>query len=317
MGSCGSVDGAKTPEDDSESLNQSLSSPGCLSGLSSLQSPSTSLASPLNLLASPSTPTAFHEQQFHDAHQNHLNNLKKAAAMTNGGGDMGDNIIIKSEINPDTTSSYLDEKHNNNKSIGKGGLSNVPVDRNTSSINNVPEKHKPPDSTSLFYDKLALIKPPSTSSSSSSSSLSSLSANLRDNPQHPQHPLNINQLTRRDYSSNGSPIFQRKATNTGFPHHFNGPPPPSLSPFSSSPPNPNQYHLHRQFLADTSNHFSNLGSHPALHNLHLQQSLNAHAAMFNAGSSPIQRPVVTSSSAASHRPNDNTTSTDNGAISVT
>lgn len=60
LGSCGSVDEAQTPEDDTESLNQSLSSPGCLSGLSSLQSPSTSLASPINLLASPSTPTTLH-----------------------------------------------------------------------------------------------------------------------------------------------------------------------------------------------------------------------------------------------------------------
>lgn len=48
LGSCGSVDDVKTPpEDDMESLNHSLSSPGAFSGLSYLQSPSTSLASPL------------------------------------------------------------------------------------------------------------------------------------------------------------------------------------------------------------------------------------------------------------------------------
>ncbi|XP_017483833.1 PREDICTED: protein pangolin, isoforms A/H/I/S isoform X4 [Rhagoletis zephyria] len=57
LGSPGSGDdNNKTPDDDTESLNHSLSSPGCLSGLSSLQSPSTSLASPLNLLASPAAP---------------------------------------------------------------------------------------------------------------------------------------------------------------------------------------------------------------------------------------------------------------------
>ncbi|KAH8356244.1 hypothetical protein KR093_004334, partial [Drosophila rubida] len=47
------------PEDTEESTNQSMSSPGCLSGLSSLQSSTTtSLASPLNmnLLTSPATP---------------------------------------------------------------------------------------------------------------------------------------------------------------------------------------------------------------------------------------------------------------------
>ncbi|XP_037954271.1 protein pangolin, isoforms A/H/I/S isoform X2 [Teleopsis dalmanni] len=58
IGSCDSIDDSKTVDEDSESLNQSLSSPGCLSGLSSLQSPSTSLASPLNLLNSPAAPTA-------------------------------------------------------------------------------------------------------------------------------------------------------------------------------------------------------------------------------------------------------------------
>ncbi|XP_065370835.1 protein pangolin, isoforms A/H/I/S isoform X2 [Calliphora vicina] len=57
LGSCGSGDdNHKDRDDDNESLNQSLSSPGDLSGLSSLQSPSTSLASPLSLLTSPVLP---------------------------------------------------------------------------------------------------------------------------------------------------------------------------------------------------------------------------------------------------------------------
>ncbi|SPP89069.1 protein pangolin, isoforms A/H/I/S isoform X2 [Drosophila guanche] len=60
VGSCGSNDESnKIPDDDTESLNQSISSPGCLSGLSSLQSPSTttSLASPLNMNINPATPS--------------------------------------------------------------------------------------------------------------------------------------------------------------------------------------------------------------------------------------------------------------------
>ncbi|XP_039967586.1 protein pangolin, isoforms A/H/I/S isoform X6 [Bactrocera tryoni] len=58
LGSPGSIDdNNKTPDDDTGSLNHSLSSPGCQSGLSSLQSPSTSMASPLNLLPSPATPS--------------------------------------------------------------------------------------------------------------------------------------------------------------------------------------------------------------------------------------------------------------------
>lgn len=62
LGSCGSMGDAHTPpEDDTESLNQSMSSPGGLSALSSLTSPgglvmpspSTSVASPSVSVASP------------------------------------------------------------------------------------------------------------------------------------------------------------------------------------------------------------------------------------------------------------------------
>uniref|UniRef100_A0A8W7P6P1 dTCF n=1 Tax=Anopheles coluzzii TaxID=1518534 RepID=A0A8W7P6P1_ANOCL len=70
IGSCGSMedDSSKSPgeeDEDRESINQSLSSPRCLSVLSSLQSPSTSIASPLNLLASPATPTNFYHHHDH------------------------------------------------------------------------------------------------------------------------------------------------------------------------------------------------------------------------------------------------------------
>lgn len=62
LGSCGSMGDVHTPpEDDAESINQSMSSPGALSGLSSLTSPggmvlpspSTSVASPSVSVASP------------------------------------------------------------------------------------------------------------------------------------------------------------------------------------------------------------------------------------------------------------------------
>lgn len=334
LGSCGSVEDAKTPDDDCESLNQSLSSPGCLSGLSSLQSPSTSLASPLNLLASPSTPIAFHEQQMqqqqqqhqaHEAAQNHINNMKKAAAALMGNGDAS-SIVIKTEesngngnghsanattaglhLKRDMSSSKMEDECSRNSKI--------------SIMNNVPEKQKPPDmlsSSALFYDKLALIKPPTTSvSSSSSSSLMSLSANLRDNPQHPQHPLNINQLTRRDYSSNGSPIMQRKGAPTPMPNPANSGFSPFNSPFPPSPPN--QYQSYRQLFTDNYNTLQSHHTAHALHNLHLQSSLNAHA-IFSAasGNSAMQRPGNVVANANPRGDNPNTTSTtDNSAISVT
>lgn len=59
IGSCGSVGDATTPPDDDDgSLAQSLSSPGGLSGLSSLTSPSMILPSPSTSLASPSVSLA-------------------------------------------------------------------------------------------------------------------------------------------------------------------------------------------------------------------------------------------------------------------
>ncbi|XP_059609791.1 protein pangolin, isoforms A/H/I/S isoform X2 [Phlebotomus argentipes] len=58
LGSCGSVEDAKTPDDDTESM----SSPSCLSALSSLQSPTASVASPLTLIASPGTRSPRHEE---------------------------------------------------------------------------------------------------------------------------------------------------------------------------------------------------------------------------------------------------------------
>lgn len=59
LGSCGSVGEAQTsPDDDGESLQQSMSSPGGLSGLSSLTSPSMILPSPCASIASPSVSLA-------------------------------------------------------------------------------------------------------------------------------------------------------------------------------------------------------------------------------------------------------------------
>ncbi|XP_065161344.1 protein pangolin, isoforms A/H/I/S isoform X4 [Atheta coriaria] len=78
LGSCGSMGDAHTPpEDDAESLNQSMSSPGGLSALSSLTSPggvvlpspSTSVASPSVSVASPymlQSPLTPHEALLHE-----------------------------------------------------------------------------------------------------------------------------------------------------------------------------------------------------------------------------------------------------------
>ncbi|XP_017853639.1 protein pangolin, isoforms A/H/I/S isoform X6 [Drosophila busckii] len=112
-GSCGSADEVernKAPDtEDNESMNHSLSSPGCLSGLSSLQSPSTttSLASPLNanMLTSPATPSVLSLSLS-------VNNSEHASATTpysqprsGSGSSSGSTCSINHSINTPNTSS--------------------------------------------------------------------------------------------------------------------------------------------------------------------------------------------------------------------
>ncbi|XP_055317461.1 putative uncharacterized protein DDB_G0277255 isoform X2 [Sitodiplosis mosellana] len=87
LGSCGSVDDVKTPpEDDIESLNHSLSSPGAFSGLSYLQSPSTNLASPLrtnSILYNSNNLSQTHTENSHNNSANDSNNNSNPNNSTN------------------------------------------------------------------------------------------------------------------------------------------------------------------------------------------------------------------------------------------
>lgn len=108
IGSCGSMDDSKSPEDDRESLNQSMSSPRSMSVLSSLQSPSTSIASPLNLLASPATPTNYYH------HHDHLGlasiiaaqHQQQQQALQNSTSDKLNNISSDSGLSSQLNNSY-------------------------------------------------------------------------------------------------------------------------------------------------------------------------------------------------------------------
>uniref|UniRef100_U5ENY3 dTCF n=1 Tax=Corethrella appendiculata TaxID=1370023 RepID=U5ENY3_9DIPT len=124
LGSCGSVDEAKSPDDDTESLNQSLSSPGCLSGLSSLQSPSTSLASPLNLLASPLTPTNL-------AHHDHLSIGNSLSSMIIAGNSNNNN---NNNDNNNSSSSY---PYNNNNSNNSNSINSSNNNNNNNNSNGI------------------------------------------------------------------------------------------------------------------------------------------------------------------------------------
>ena len=180
LGSCGSVDDAQTPDDDTESLNQSMSSPGGLSGLSSLQSPSTSLASPINLLASPSTPNPIMSHH-HDDHQ-------MVASLVN-------------QLQRNKTSGVWEGKHQNHQKTSNGMMSQEDIKKEQQKLlsNDVQIKTEPMDQSSshhphhphhrldpFFYDKLPIIH------------RNPVGANPRD----VNNPLSVNQLTRRDFQPN-------------------------------------------------------------------------------------------------------------------
>ncbi|KAG5666922.1 hypothetical protein PVAND_014927 [Polypedilum vanderplanki] len=206
LGSCGSVDDAHTPDDDTESLNQSMSSPGGLSGLSSLQSPSTSLASPINLLASPSTPHPVHHHE--------------------------ENGLVASLVNQLNRSKWDASKSNNgvNKNGGNGLLND---DKTKQGSNDVQIKTEPMDQSNnmqqqqqqlqqqhlhlqqqhrldpFFYDKLPIIRNP-----------------VGANPRDVNNPLSVNQLTKRDFPAHTGGYyahpFQKPlmAHPLAHPHHL-------------------------------------------------------------------------------------------------
>ncbi|XP_055628139.1 protein pangolin, isoforms A/H/I/S-like [Toxorhynchites rutilus septentrionalis] len=126
IGSCGSIDDSKSPEDDRESLNQSLSSPRSMSVLSSLQSPSTSIASPLNLLASPATPTSYYH------HHDHLGLASMIAAQQ----QQALQNSVSDKLNNISSDSGLSSQLNNSYSNNFSPYSNHHTIRNSSSSQN-------------------------------------------------------------------------------------------------------------------------------------------------------------------------------------
>lgn len=179
LGSCGSVDDAHTPDDDTESLNQSMSSPGGLSGLSSLQSPSTSLASPINLLASPSTPNPIMSHH-HDDHQ-------MVASLVN-------------QLQRNKASSGWDGKHQNHQKsngiLSQEDIKKEQLKQQQQMANDVQIKTEPMDQSHnhhqqhnhhrldpFLYDKFPIIH------------RNPVGANPRD----VNNPLSVNQLTSRNF----------------------------------------------------------------------------------------------------------------------
>lgn len=272
LGSCGSVDDAKTPEDDTESLNQSLSSPGCGSVLSSLQSPSASLASPLNLLASPLTPQSIihntdHQSMYVDSQSSQSTHQQQKKLNNNN--NMNSNSVVPTSSTTTATSTSETMHHHMNQTLER--MSPLP--------------RPPSDSTSLFDIKPNIkIEPGSINSM-----LGSLPATSRKlgkihmpnvglqqhslqqqsqhnqqhllphpemffekatrnpvgvNPQDINNPLSINQLTKPVYVNHHSPIHPQHhhLINIGSP----------LSPASTSSNSSMVTSLHQSIPLPTS-----------------------------------------------------------------
>lgn len=161
-----------------------MSSPGGLSGLSSLQSPSTSLASPINLLASPSTP--------HTAHHHEENGL--VASLVN---QLSRNKW-DTTINKPKTNGLL--SHDEQKSLSQHQpkidvqIKTEPMDHQSSSLHHQIQLHQQQLQQQLqqhqqqnrldpfLYDKLLPIRNP-----------------VGANPRDINNPLSVNQLTKRDF----------------------------------------------------------------------------------------------------------------------
>lgn len=108
-----------------------MSSPGGLSGLSSLQSPSTSLASPINLLASPSTPMGHHHEE---------------------------NGLVASLVNQLQRNKWQDKPKNGMSDDARKNdvqIKTEPMDQSNGSY------QRPPfDPAAFLYDKLPIIRNP-------------------------------------------------------------------------------------------------------------------------------------------------------------
>lgn len=155
-----------------------MSSPGGLSGLSSLQSPSTSLASPINLLASPSTPNPIMSHH-HDDHQMVASLVSQLQRNKSGGGWDGkhqshqkNGIMSQDEIKKEQQKQML---------ANDVQIKTEPMDQ---SHNHHQQHHHRLDP--FFYDKLPIIH------------RNPVGANPRD----ANNPLSVNQLTRRDFQPN-------------------------------------------------------------------------------------------------------------------
>lgn len=265
MGSCNSD--IRSPDDDTESLNQSLSSPGGMSVLSSLQSPSTGMGSPLNLLHSPLTPNHIMDTSIG------LNSYLMSTNSKNSGGNGQNSDLSRNEKSNSSNNSNNNKM--NNSDIHMFDTSFI----KTESIPSPSSTLSPtPSSAAMTFSRQSSQHHQQQQQSSRISSGSATPSHMLNhhdnfyeksistvrnpvgaNPRDINNPLSINQLTKRDYINHNSPSMQ---------HHLVGGS-PSTSQSSSSSTSP-QLH-HHQFQQQLQQHHQQ--QQQLQHNLHLQSSL--------------------------------------------
>nr|QFQ59554.1 pangolin [Nephrotoma suturalis] len=185
LGSCGSIDDSQTPDDDNESINQSLSSPGGMSALSSLQSPSTSLASPLNLLTSPAPPNL---ENNNSGLTSPFNSGKSSSSKSNSNNKNCNKSNYKSNNNNNSSNN-----NNTNNSTDSNITNNKPTTAtniNNSNNNNRQNSHAANNSNNSKHDKkqissscnngISLVGGGNTGNSDSRSNNNDLSSTIND-----------------------------------------------------------------------------------------------------------------------------------------
>ncbi|XP_022217571.1 protein pangolin, isoforms A/H/I/S isoform X7 [Drosophila obscura] len=218
--SCGSGDESnKIPDDDTESLNQSISSPGCLSGLSSLQSPSTttSLASPLNMNINPATPSllAVSSNVLMVVHSEQGASQARSESISASGSSSGSTCSISTTPNTSNTVSPV---------TGTTGPSSISAHERAMMLGNrfshlgMGLSHPIGSSVSSKPDALFQPHPTVSKNKSSANGFNGFSVSvvpskapapanitrnpIGANPRDINNPLSINQLTKRREDQN-------------------------------------------------------------------------------------------------------------------
>ncbi|XP_041674553.1 protein pangolin, isoforms A/H/I/S isoform X5 [Drosophila eugracilis] len=207
-GSCGSADGNnKIKDDDTESLNQSMPSPGCFSGLSSLQSPSTtiSLASPINMNINPTTnvifPAANNSLLIVSAEQPQ----QRSTSVSTSGSSSGSTSSISttpntsSTVSPVTNTTGPSPSSSHERAMMLGNrFSHLGMGLSPPVVSTSSSKPEPFFQPHPAYNNAIFSLPSIGNSNLNNSSMPNISRNpIGANPRDINNPLSINQLTKR------------------------------------------------------------------------------------------------------------------------